>query len=829
MAIDNGTAARRLTAVPAVLLIALGVTAAPAAQAGQPRHAAAPRSGWDPGALLGRQAPAAHWLSTGLAAWRRGALAAGDGLPRAPHPAGPAADGWSVVPTPNPSRLRNGTLTAGSCSARRACTAVGSFVDRAGVTLPLAQRWNGTAWLPQPLPSPAGAVYTVLNGVSCPSATACTAVGYYFTAAGDVRTLAEAWDGTRWLIQPGAGQVGVASGFFAVSCTAASACTAVGTYDTAAGNSLALAERWDGAGWSVQPTPIGVVAAPSTLLGVSCAGPAACTAVGATDDPSGTSVPLALTWDGSIWHGGQAPAPAGAEGSGLSAVSCSAGSACTAAGSYDTASGASALLAERWDGSGWTVQHVPVPHGTTGSLLSGVSCPAAGACVAAGVYSGPAPSGAAPAGRSSGPQEVQPLAVAWNGSAWAVRAAVIPPAAIGGYFAAVSCAAVAACTAVGSFAVAASPANLSLAESWNGTAWRVHPAVSPPGANASQLAADSCWSARSCVAVGFYASSATAVDALAETWDGSRWRITSTPNPRGARASGLESVSCTGPRSCMAVGITYGRLGRSRPLAERWDGTRWTLVPVPVPAHGSRFALYGVSCSGPGACTAVGFYDGTGGRATALAERWDGVRWTVQALPMAAKRTWLFGVSCPSAGHCEAAGYLNRGSGDADPLAEGWNGARWSAQPVPLPAGSPGGTFDAVSCSSPRACAAGGAGFSSNGEPLGERWNGTRWHPRPAVAPPNYQTSFSEVAFDAVSCPAARSCTAVGGYTPGNESAAFAEAWHGGGWDLEFTAIPRGAADVLLDGISCAGPGCLAVGAWDGPSGVIVTLAEADR
>ena len=63
----------------------------------------------------------------------------------------------------------------------------------------MAERWNGTAWAMQSIPNPNGSGQ--LNGVSCTSASACTAVGYY----GGYVTLAERWNGTvrargvRWL------------------------------------------------------------------------------------------------------------------------------------------------------------------------------------------------------------------------------------------------------------------------------------------------------------------------------------------------------------------------------------------------------------------------------------------------------------------------------------------------------------------------------------------------------------------------------------------------------------------------------------------------------
>jgi hypothetical protein len=41
-----------------------------------------------------------------------------------------------------------------------------------------------------------------LSGVSCTSAKACTAVGYYDNGAGIALTMVEAWNGNKWTIEP---------------------------------------------------------------------------------------------------------------------------------------------------------------------------------------------------------------------------------------------------------------------------------------------------------------------------------------------------------------------------------------------------------------------------------------------------------------------------------------------------------------------------------------------------------------------------------------------------------------------------------------------------
>jgi hypothetical protein len=88
----------------------------------------------------------------------------------------------------------------------------------------------------------------------------------------------------------------------------------------------------------------------------------------------------------------------------------------------------------------------------------------------------------------------------------------------------------------------------------------------------------------------------------------------------------LYGVSCSSPRSCQAVGDYAGSRGLGQPLVESWDGAAWSVVPVPRPAVGY---LYGVSCSSPRSCQAVGDYAGSRGLDQPLVESWDGTAWSV--------------------------------------------------------------------------------------------------------------------------------------------------------------------------------------------------------
>jgi len=115
-------------------------------------------------------------------------------------------------------------------------------------------------------------------------------------------------------------------------------------------------------------------------------------------------------------------------------------------------------LAVAWPGAasaaaGWTIDPMPLPTGIPHGLPTGVSCQAAGICMAVGT------------GRFNA------LAWSWNGTAWALRHSAMPAGAQSTGFFAVSCPSVTECLAVGAAATAFAPDGATLAERWNGSAW----------------------------------------------------------------------------------------------------------------------------------------------------------------------------------------------------------------------------------------------------------------------------------------------------------------------------------------------------------------------
>jgi len=355
-----------------------------------------------------------------------------------------------------------------------------------------------------------------------------------------------------------------------------------------------------------------------------------------------------------------------------------------------------------------------------------------------------------------------------------------------------------------------------------GRTWTIEPTPDPVGAEISVLSSVACSSARACTAVGSSAASLSSFTLpLAERWDGNRWRIQPTPAPKGTSDT-LFGVSCPSARACVTVGSAFHSAGRrNTALTEAWNGKRWRVQPTPTVSGPS--SLYAVSCRSASSCVAVGHT--LGAPQHAIIERWDGKTWRIQAIPALAKDTTLVGVSRPQVRMCTAVGW-NTATGNARPLALSWNGDKWQVQAVPLPRQASAGLFDAVSCTSARACTATGTDFSHPGGPtLAERWNGKTWRVERTPNPANISLSSSEVALNGVSCTSAKACTAIGEYTPDHAAAYFIESWDGKRWRLQSAPHASGFTHGALLGISCASARCAAVGAYAGKVHIQDTLA----
>jgi hypothetical protein len=425
-----------------------------------------------------------------------------------------------------------------------------------------------------------------------------------------------------------------------------------------------VVEGWNGTAWSIQATP-NPPGSNGNLIGLSCLSGVACTAVGQGLNPAGDPVPLAEVWKGTSWSIQSTPARIGVRTAELNAVSCTSATACTAVGSFGsyypaTGTSRSSALAERWDGTSWSIQSVPSPPNGQDSTLSAVSCSSTTACTAVG--SAAATPDAIP----------EPFAEHWDGTGWSVQTIPAPTGEGNGgaFLNAVSCTSATACTAVGSFYdVATDPITVqTVAARWDGTSWSVQSTPVPSGGADTQLRGVSCTSATVCIAVGDQGNGNGGP--LAERWDGTTWSIQSTPAPTSKTGSELNAVSCTSATSCIAVGDT-GNAGLM--VAERWNGTSWSLQSTPKSFNYP--GLTDVSCASATACTAVGTSDRG---LLPMVARWDGTTWGIGSMakpPSGFFELFVRGVSCTATTLCTAVGSTIYATGAASlggaaPLAE---------------------------------------------------------------------------------------------------------------------------------------------------------------
>jgi hypothetical protein len=149
----------------------------------------------------------------------------------------------------------------------------------------------------------------------------------------------------------------------------------------------------------------------------------------------------------------------------------------------------------------------------------------------------------------------------------------------------------------------------------------------------------------------------------------------------------------------------------------------------------------------------------------------------------------------------------------------------WHPVSVPQPQERTSHELDAVSCPSAAFCMAVGASLDasdSEGAPVAETFNGQTWSLRHPV------TVGSTTEFTGVSCLTATSCTVVGASTAGGgHGTPLAEHWDGKTWRVEATKPPAGGGQ--LQSVSCPSAStCVATGLAETGAGgnQIAGLAE---
>jgi hypothetical protein len=228
---------------------------------------------------------------------------------------------------------------------------------------------------------------------------------------------------------------------------------------------------------------------------------------------------------------------------------------------------------------------------------------------------------------------------------------------------------------------------------WSGGRWTTTPlAVAPqPAKDWPQLTAitalspASAWSVGAVYGAGLLGAVRASAGTLIEHWDGTQWGLVA--NPAATRAGAvLQAISAASPSDIWAVGVRENAAGAFVPLAEHWNGTDWTVVPVPAGNVSSY--LVAVSADGPDDAWAVGAQvePGTSDLATGLVEHWNGTAWSVVTTLPDIGNSKLTSVYAASPSDVWAPVYTPLpNTDDATPEFLHWNGTAWSTVTVPGP------------------------------------------------------------------------------------------------------------------------------------------------
>jgi hypothetical protein len=502
---------------------------------------------------------------------------------------------WTIVTSPSINNVPPPILNSVTCTSSSKCWAVGNYQPiGAQDTQPLIERWDGTSW--SIVAAPASRGTGNLSGVACAGASECWAVGTdEYASSGLVqKAIVERWNGTAWKsgTLPDIGKAGQTVYMYGVACGSKSQCFAVGS---SPGSSAfqTLIERWNGSSWTVATSPNTSASEIDAFKGTTCTSASDCWAVGYSSGPMrfGSSA-LIEHWNGTSWMTVDSAAVAGP----LESVACTSASKCWAVGYHLNDNGVQQTLIGQWDGSAWN--SVGSPNATTSdkNVLQAITCASSAQCWAVG-YS------------HNGKTSVdQTLIEHWDGSSWSIVTSRNPSAVESSYLNGIVCSSISQCWAVGYQDVGNGGSQETLIEEWDGSTWNIVRSPNTASTQNNVLQAVTCVSPSQCWAVGNSHNIEAGVDqTLIQRWNGTSWSIVTSPNTAGREANVLEGITCPSTSQCWAVG--YFNIGdTSNTLIEAWDGTSWKIASSPNTSNTQNNLLSSVTCAAASDCWAVGYY-----------------------------------------------------------------------------------------------------------------------------------------------------------------------------------------------------------------------------
>jgi len=212
------------------------------------------------------------------------------------------------------------------------------------------------------------------------------------------------------------------------------------------------------------------------------------------------------------------------------------------------------------------------------------------------------------------------------------------------------------------------------------------------------------------------------------------WEVLRSPNstPFDNVLWGADAFSSS---RAWAVGYAdTGTLPTRRPIIERWNGRKWTLVTIPLPAGGGE--LRDVDATSASIAWAVGFANTDIGSDT-LTQQWSGSGWTIVPSPNRSAQNYLLAVKAFGASDVWAVGSNNiPNSLNFETLVLRWDGVSWEIVPSsnPDPFENHLLAMDGVASDDLWA-----VGYTQGGQdavrvPLAMHWDGSAWTSTPIPA-----------------------------------------------------------------------------------------------
>ena len=326
----------------------------------------------------------------------------------------------------------------------------------------------------------------------------------------------------------------------------------------------------------------------------------------------------------------------------------------------------------------------------------------------------------------------------------------------------------------------------------------------------------------------------------------SSWTATELLVPANASTTmyspSIAFVLCRRGKPCVATGGYVDTSGDGQGLIETMSRGTSTPLEAPLPENAATTNQHadvtGLSCPAWDSCTGVGRYDDTTGTQQGLIETLSGGEWiATEALQPANASTTqdsaaLYRITCRAVGLCIATGtYIDTG-GNVRGFFETLSGGTWTTTEAPLPANASTTQYsglDAVVCPAAGSCVALGSYADSitNNQGFFETQSGGTWTPTEAPLPANDAVE-KEGAINVVTCPETGSCVAAGFYTDtSGVGQGLIETRSRGTWTASEAPTLANASGISLVSVACSSAAsCVAVGSFSDTTGNFSGLIE---